>query len=114
MGTKETNPFRLAKPFLWDGKFGTKPSGYQGNSPRYICWALETVRIRYSSRLINYNVHAAKGMVLGRMEGEDTIGLWLQHKTNIDPDFLTHENQQFFRHRWLDHLAEEWDKGVRT
>ena len=108
---KEINPFRVAKQYLWDGK-GDYLSQYK-TVYMCICHAI-TDAVGYGSKV----GRQARGMIERRLGDCNTVADWLGRETrvvsSINKRHLTYKNIQFFRHRWLDHLADEWDRGVRT
>lgn len=103
MATKKAkrNPFREAKRFLWNGVDREK-----GREVQFICWALE--EIGWVS-----GTAQAKRMVENRLGGLSTVSSFLWNHKQVRRKQLTSKNVQFYRHRWLDHLADEWDRGVR-
>lgn len=95
------NPFREAKRFLWDGT-----NSQTGIQVDYICWALE--EIGWVS-----GTAQAKRMVESRLGGLSTVFSFLWNHKQVKRNQLTPLSVQTYRHRWLDHLADEWDRGVR-
>ena len=100
---KGINPFKEAKQLLWDGK--EFDGGYE-----FICHAIEQAadmgKISPAQKFI------AQKMVSDRLPVGDTVVCYLR-RLNIKPELITNENVQFFRHRWVEHLAKEWEEGVR-
>lgn len=98
-----TNPFRAAKPFLNPGD----ASCIAG----FICFAItETAQrgiIPESDAAIAHNI------VMTRLDGHATVQQWLKNVAGIPDSERPWDQVQQYRHRWLDQLALEWDKGIR-
>lgn len=110
MRTKEANPFRLAKKYLAHTLHDEHREGKQ----EFICHALKDVWAAGECKVKTCNL--AKAMVLARLRPYGTVNCYvlsLRETEAIKPHHAIYRNIQFFRHRWLDHLADEWDQGVR-
>lgn len=103
MQTLTTNPFLAAKPFLNPGDEGWK-SGF-------ICFAIAEAAHR--EFIPKADAAVAHQLVMTRLGGQATIQQWLQNIAKIPAEERTWQQVQQYRHRWLDHLALEWDKGIR-
>lgn len=99
-GRTPRNPFREAKQFLWNGN---GPRG--ARQEEFICWALEEIRWVTGTA-------QAKRMVENRLTGYSTVVSYLWDRPEVKNKDISCKTVQFFRHRWLDHLADEWDRGV--
>lgn len=102
---KPRNPFREAKKYLWDGKRDMTKTPY-------ICYALK--RLARAHPLMEPAVVTARRMVEQRLGRCLSVSEWVYSNWTIQQRYKTSRNIQFFRHRWLDYLADEWDKGVRV
>ena len=109
MRTKEANPFRLAKKHLArtidDEKHGKK---------EFMCHALRKVWTTGECNGAAFTM--AKRMVIFRLDDHYTVNGYVDRLADakkIKQRHVTYQNIQFFRHRWLEHLAKEWDKGIR-
>lgn len=108
MENQGNNPFREAKPHLASTIQEIRIEG----KTEYICQAVmdayEAGQITCGQALL------AKDLVMARIYPHGSINHWLRRDGNgIPPTEKTFTNTQFFRHRWLDHLADEWDQGIR-
>ena len=97
------NPFRKAKPFL-----GMGDEMY--NKSSCICNALDDASTRTQLRHFNNAVD----MVMSRLGGFNFASKWIKLwcEKNGQPEPTITQIQEW-RHRWLDHLADEWDAGIR-
>ena len=110
MRTKEANPFHLAKRYLAH----TIEDEHYDRKQEFICHALRDVWT--ANKCDGTDFAVAKRMVLARLSPYGTINCYLMDLAmakTIRMRDITYENTQFFRHRWLDHLADEWDQGIR-
>ena len=105
---KTTNPFRIAKRYLWNGTMRQIDT----NKTEYICHALRDAC--YYKKLDHNTCVEATRIVSNRLGGaHKSVGRWLRENYPEFRSLYTNENVQFYRRRWLDHLAKEWDKGIR-
>lgn len=122
---KPFNPFRAAKPYLWDGSriesYGTV---ILKNS---ICNAITEAREQLliwgvpegkcdpqELRELRLATKIAQNMINNRLGDYAYAGSWLLDwlEENGQPPATVEQIQQW-RHAWLDHLANEWDEGIR-
>lgn len=103
---QEINPFRAAKPYLWNGD--AMLSG-----PANICAA---IGIAVNQELVSTeDGEIAYAMVTPKLGGYLFASTWLRAWLEKTGQPAPSEQQtQEWRHRWLDHLADEWDKGIRV
>lgn len=115
MTTKPFNPFREALPLL-----RVPLELCQGRIPgtqTYICFAfkydlLPKYARSHPERVVLINRARAH---VERMLGDNTsVGGWLQSNVpafkTADPS-IAHDLMQAFRHRWLSHMADQYDRG---
>lgn len=108
---KETNPFRVAIPYLWSGlgNYGADPSKWVT-----ICHSLRQATYQHS-----IDFHTARSMVVTRLRdrtnwyafADDWLQNWLKDNGH-EP--ATRAQVQEWRRNWMLHLADLWDQGVRT
>lgn len=97
MSTKY-NPFRAAKRFLNGG-----PTGH--GSTGFICIALADAG-EYDNR--EKLAEKAVRHVMRMLAEHATVNQYLE-ALGIEH---TYAEIQRFRHRWLDHMADQWDQGL--
>lgn len=101
------NPFRAAIPYLWDG---VSCRGYTLVAREsYICIAISAARdngdCSYSA------MKDAEARIHKCLNKWQTVYCWLYSNVPEARKDLTHQRVQEYRHRWLNHLADQWDKG---
>jgi hypothetical protein len=98
------NPFREAKKFLWSG------TGSLDGAEGFICHAI--ARAKQLGRISPAQAFAATRIVESRLPEGCTVHCYLQ-RIGIDNQLLNTVNVQAFRRRWLNHLARQWEEGIR-
>lgn len=68
----------------------------------YICRALE------KSNALHWRY--ARGVVIARLEGSATLGIWLHERCGVPPWDLTRPRLQAHRHAWLQELIREFSQ----
>lgn len=99
----KSNPFRDAKKYLRKDE--------NSNGELFICYAINIAMIHRKVKTSQYLL--AQQIVMSRLGGCTSVSDWLRTHPDVNNHDLTIDNRQAYRHRWLDHLADEWDKGVR-
>lgn len=69
---------------------------------RYICRALE------KSNAPHWRY--ARAVVMARLRGADTLGIWLRYQAGVPSEELTDERVQAHRHAWLQELIREFSQ----
>ena len=93
---KSSEKLRRAKKLLWDG-VSPCARGLEG----HICLALDkAVGWKKSSGL--------RLVIMSRLRPYEGVRTWLREVVGVPWDQLTDENVQAYRHRWLDHLINEY------
>lgn len=105
---RDINPFGMASQFLWDGD----PAAMDKTLVRSICSALQMARYQKLISPAQYFICTRR--VLKLLDEHLSVENYLTNCDGVRQKDLSHKNIQFFRHRWLDHLAKEWAEGVRT
>jgi hypothetical protein len=95
---KSSEILARAKQYLWDGV-----TPYSGES-FFICITL--TRVPYGGH--GFKVRALQKEIERRLDGEVSVRDWLRDKAGVPRSELTQKNVQAYRHRWVDHLIEEY------
>lgn len=104
------NPFRGAKQFL------LKPDDEDVRNVsikvEYICASISRCLLRKATT--QHDIHLcrkAKDLIMRRLGAYSYVDTWLEAHLKVPKKHLTFQNIQAYRHRWLDHLADEYDAG---
>lgn len=105
---KPFNPFRQVKHLVHTGNTKGTHKSWR------IAYALRRIRVVTTSQTKRTKLTNAIHMVENRYKGFDSAADWIREymAKNNQPE-PTQKQIQKWRHLWLDHLANEWDKGVR-
>lgn len=76
-------------------------SGAETNKTPFICWALPCSKAGYNTRR----------EIMRRLGGAATVKGWLQNNYHIySGQYISREEIQAYRHRWVDALIEEFSQ----
>lgn len=101
------NALKEAVPFLMTKEAEQKAEPYRKDW--FICLALRLAAMAPESKISQRSLTATRAIINRRLEGYDTLPLWLEHKAKIPTKLLTFNNVQAHRHAWLQSLIKEFE-----
>lgn len=103
------NALREAVPFLMTKEAEQKAEPYGGKKDWFICFALRLAAMAPESKISQRSLTATRDIINRRLEGYNSLPLWLRHKAKIPTKSLTFNKVQAHRHAWLQSLIKEFE-----
>ena len=103
------NALREAVPFLMTKEAEKEADPCCGKKDWAICYALRLAALAPESKISRRSLTATSAVIFKRLEGYNTLPLWLEHKAKIPTKLLTFNKVQAHRHAWLQSLIKEFE-----